>query len=52
VASHKAVVEAEAGRVPFVFTEVFSFTRDRISRLETFHINVAQERRGARLVLP
>ena len=31
----------EAGRVAFVFTEVFTFTGDWISRLETFHINVA-----------
>lgn len=30
----------EAGRVAFVFTEVFTFTGDRISRLETFHINI------------
>jgi ketosteroid isomerase-like protein len=30
----------EAGHVAFVFTEVFTFTGDRISRLETFHINV------------
>ena len=30
----------EAGRVAFVFTEVFTFTADRISRLETFHINL------------
>jgi ketosteroid isomerase-like protein len=30
----------EAGRVAFVFTEIFSFTDDRISRLETFHINL------------
>jgi ketosteroid isomerase-like protein len=30
----------EAGRVPFVFAEVFTFTGDRISRVETFHINV------------
>jgi hypothetical protein len=29
-----------AGRVAFVFTEVFTFTGDRISWLETFHINV------------
>lgn len=29
-----------AGRVAFVFTEVFTFTADRVSRLETFHINV------------
>ena len=28
------------GRVAFVFTEVFTLTGDRISRLETFHINV------------
>jgi hypothetical protein len=30
----------ESGRVSFVFTEVFTFTRDAISRLETFHINI------------
>jgi uncharacterized protein len=30
----------EAGPVRFVFTEVFTFTGERISRLETFHINV------------
>jgi ketosteroid isomerase-like protein len=30
----------EAGRVAFVFTEIFTFTDDRISRLETFHINL------------
>jgi hypothetical protein len=29
-----------AGRVAFVFTEIFIFTGDRISRLETFHINL------------
>jgi hypothetical protein len=27
--------------VPFVFTEVFTFTGDRISRLDTLHINLA-----------
>jgi hypothetical protein len=31
----------EAGHVPFVFAEVFTFTGDTISRLETFHINLA-----------
>jgi ketosteroid isomerase-like protein len=30
----------EAGRVPFVFTEVFTFSGDKVSRLETFHINL------------
>jgi ketosteroid isomerase-like protein len=30
----------EAGPVPFVFTEVFTFTGDKVSRLETFHINL------------
>jgi hypothetical protein len=30
----------ESGRVSFVFTEVFTFTGDRINRLETFHINI------------
>jgi hypothetical protein len=29
-----------AGRVGFVFAEVFTFTGDRISRPETFHINL------------
>lgn len=32
----------EAGRVGFVFAEVFTFTGDRISRLETFHINLGR----------
>jgi hypothetical protein len=49
VTPHKTVVEVgngemtlkEPGRVAFVFTEVFTFTADRISRLETFHINLA-----------
>jgi uncharacterized protein len=31
----------EAGRVAFVFTEVFTFSGDKIGRLETFHINLA-----------
>jgi ketosteroid isomerase-like protein len=35
-----AMTLKEAGRVAFVFTEVFTFTGDRISRIETFHINV------------
>ena len=30
----------EADRVAYVFAEVFTFTGDRISRLETFHINL------------
>jgi ketosteroid isomerase-like protein len=30
----------QAGRVAFVFAEVFTFTGDRISRLETFHVNL------------
>jgi hypothetical protein len=30
----------ETGRVAFVFTEVFTFTGDKIRRLETFHINL------------
>jgi ketosteroid isomerase-like protein len=30
----------ETGPVPFVFTELFTFTGDRVSRLETFHINL------------
>jgi hypothetical protein len=29
-----------AGRVAFVSTEVFTFTGDRISWLETLHINI------------
>jgi uncharacterized protein len=30
----------EAGRVAFVFTEIFTFVGGTISRLETFHINL------------
>ncbi len=30
----------DVGTVPFVFTEVFTFQDDRITRLETFHINL------------
>jgi ketosteroid isomerase-like protein len=30
----------QAGQVAFVFSEVFTFTDDKISRLETFHINL------------
>jgi uncharacterized protein len=30
----------DAGRVAFVFTDIFTFTGDKISRLETFHINL------------
>lgn len=36
-----AMTLKEAGRVPFVFAEVFTFTGDAISRLETFHVNLA-----------
>jgi uncharacterized protein len=35
-----AMTLKDAGRVPFVFAEIFTFTDDKISRLETFHINV------------
>lgn len=38
---HGEMTLREAGPVAFVFTEVFSFTGDRVSRLETYHINVA-----------
>jgi uncharacterized protein len=30
----------DVGRVPFVFTEIFTFAGDKIRRLETFHINL------------
>jgi ketosteroid isomerase-like protein len=30
----------EAGRVAFVFTDLFTFRGDQIRRIETFHINV------------
>jgi ketosteroid isomerase-like protein len=37
---HGQMTLKESGRVAFVFTEVFSFSGERISRLETFHINL------------
>jgi ketosteroid isomerase-like protein len=37
---HGEMTLKEAGRVAFVFAEVFTFTGDKISRLETFHINL------------
>jgi ketosteroid isomerase-like protein len=37
---HGEMTLKEAGRVPFVFTEVFTFEGNRIRRIETFHINV------------
>lgn len=36
---HGEMTLKEAGRVAFVFAEVFAFTGDKIIRLETFHIN-------------
>ena len=39
---HGEMTLKEAGRVAFVFAEVFTFTGERISRLETFQINVAR----------
>ena len=39
---HGAMTLKEVGRVPFVFTEIFSFAGDLIRRIETFHINVAE----------
>jgi len=38
---HGEMTLKEAGRVAFVFAEVFTFTGERVSRLETFHINLA-----------
>jgi ketosteroid isomerase-like protein len=35
-----AMTLKDGGTVPFVFTEVFTFQSDRITRLETFHINL------------
>ena len=37
---HGEMTQKEAGRVAFVFTEVFTFSGDKIVRLETFHINL------------
>jgi hypothetical protein len=37
---HGEMTLKEAGRAPFVFTEVFTFKDDKIRRLETFHINL------------
>jgi uncharacterized protein len=37
---HGEMTVKDAGRVPFVFTEVFTFAGDRIRQIETFHINV------------
>jgi ketosteroid isomerase-like protein len=34
------MVLRDAGDVGFVFSEVFTFTGDLVSRLETFHINL------------
>jgi uncharacterized protein len=39
-AGHGAMTLKEAGRVQFVFTEIFTFAGDLIRRIETFHINV------------
>jgi hypothetical protein len=30
----------EVGRIGFVFTEIFTFTGDKIGRIETFHVNI------------
>jgi uncharacterized protein len=38
---HGEMTLKEAGRVAFVFVEAFTFTGEKVSRLETFHINVA-----------
>jgi ketosteroid isomerase-like protein len=37
---HGRMTLKDTGPVPFVFAEVFSFTGDRVSRIETFHINI------------
>jgi uncharacterized protein len=41
VVGHGEVALREVGPLTFVFSEVFTFTGDRVSRLETFHINLA-----------
>jgi ketosteroid isomerase-like protein len=38
---HGEMTLKESGRVPFVFTEIFTFAGDRVRRIETFHINVS-----------
>jgi ketosteroid isomerase-like protein len=37
---HGEMALKKAGRVAFVFTEIFTFTGNLIRRIETFHINV------------
>ena len=37
---HGDMTLREVGPVPFVFTEIFTFTGNVIARIETFHINV------------
>jgi uncharacterized protein len=37
---HGSMTLKDAGDVPFVFTEVFSFVNDKVAQLETFHINL------------
>jgi uncharacterized protein len=37
---HGSMTLKDAGVVPFVFTEVFTFVNDKVARLETFHINL------------
>jgi ketosteroid isomerase-like protein len=37
---HGSMTLKDAGVVPFVFTEVFTFVNEKVARLETFHINL------------
>jgi uncharacterized protein len=37
---HGDMTLKEAGRVAFVFTEIFTFAGNLVGRIETFHINV------------
>lgn len=40
---HGEMTLKEAGKVAFVFVEAFTFQGEKVSRLETFHINVSAD---------
>jgi ketosteroid isomerase-like protein len=39
---HGQMTLKDVGDVPFVFTEIFTFDDELISRIETFHINIPE----------
>jgi ketosteroid isomerase-like protein len=40
---HGSMILKDGGPVSFVFSEVFTFSGERISRIETFHMNLADD---------